>query len=88
MKVQLSTQALRLQEKESQLEQASQDIIKAKEDNLKLQTQYYQDKQDKEALHMEVDSLREKLAYASDANTGITTHLQPVSSYASNEDDG
>jgi len=37
---------------------------------------------------MEVDSLREKLAYASDANTGITTHLQPVSSYASNDDDG
>jgi hypothetical protein len=37
---------------------------------------------------MEVDNLREKLAQASDANTGISTHLQPVSSYASNDDDG
>ena len=37
---------------------------------------------------MEVDNLREKLAHASDANTGISTHLQPVSSYASNDDDG
>jgi len=37
---------------------------------------------------MEVDSLREKLAYASDANTGITPHLQTVISYASNDDDG
>ena len=37
---------------------------------------------------MEVDNLREKLAHASYANNGITTHLQPVSSYASNDDDG
>ena len=37
---------------------------------------------------MEVDNLREKLAQASDANTGISTHLQPASSYASNDDEG
>ena len=38
---------------------------------------------------MEVDNLREKLAHAIDANHGGSTHLlQPVSSYASNDDDG
>ncbi len=37
---------------------------------------------------MEVDNLREKLAHAIDANNGGSVHLQPVSSYVSNDDDG
>ena len=70
---------LSLEEKESNLSTANQDLSKAKEDNARLQTQSYQDKQEKEGLHMEVDSLRKKLAHANDAaNVPQPSIMQPT----------
>jgi len=44
-----------------------QENARIKDENIRLQTNFYQDKQEKESLHMEVDSLRQKIAHANDA---------------------
>jgi chromosome segregation ATPase len=67
--VELNLLTIKLGDKDAQISSVTQDAAKLKEDNMKLQTQYYQDKSDKEALHMQVDSLRENLAHASEANS-------------------